>query len=400
MDATGRRITFDAVAREAGVSQPWLYVQADLCAEIQTSVQRHPASTAAQRKPVITGTLRAFLKISRSTATPSRDLYMRRLPALFSAVLIGSTTALTIPAPAEAAVPDVVRAVQNQMAKGATIRYTQYGTVSLGSRNKYGGQARVFRYQILQNGTMLVGKSGVSAVNTTRRVEFNRHLISLPKERAAEGDLVSQSLLAQIQPHRWVNTSGRFYSTGRLWTAELPKGKTWARRTNRSPAATAFSDSLFNPFEIPTLRALIPRAEKKRFNLPNPAGKTPDRKVTGFYAGWLSAAEWYDLSPTFREVVGQRPDASYANHMIGWKIDFDKQGLPFKFGAGWSKDPGRGPETGGGAGIEIQSWGPLTTIAEPRPAQAAAVRAPAGGLPEFDDLGEVIREAVRPTNKP
>ncbi|MFI6505831.1 hypothetical protein [Nonomuraea typhae] len=329
------------------------------------------------------------------------DVRMRQLPAFFSAILIASTATLTIPASAEAAVPDVIRAIQDQMNKGATIRYTQYGGATLAGRNSYKNhQARVFRYQLLQNGTMVIGKSGITAVSTTRRVEFNRHLLSLPKEHAAEGDRVSQSLLAQTRPHRWVNSNGRFYSTGRLWTTGLPKGKTWARRANRTPAATAFSDSIFNIFEISTLKALIPRATKKRFNLPNPAGKTPDLKVTGFYAGEISAAEWYDLSPTFRAVVGKRPDASYANRMIGWGIDFDKRGLPFKFGAGWLTDAGRGAESSGGAQIDIQSWGPPTAVAEPRPAAVAAVRAPAEGLPEFDDMGETIREHARPTFTP
>src|SRR5271166_6584563 len=44
MDATGQRITFDAVSRAAGVSRSWLYAQQDLRAEIQRLRQRHPAT--------------------------------------------------------------------------------------------------------------------------------------------------------------------------------------------------------------------------------------------------------------------------------------------------------------------------------------------------------------------
>jgi Family of unknown function (DUF6262) len=47
MDATGQRITFDAVSRTAGVSRSWLYAQPDLRAEIQ----RHPATPPAQAPP-------------------------------------------------------------------------------------------------------------------------------------------------------------------------------------------------------------------------------------------------------------------------------------------------------------------------------------------------------------
>lgn len=42
MDATGVAITFESVAREAGVSRSWLYTQPDLKAEIQRLKARHP----------------------------------------------------------------------------------------------------------------------------------------------------------------------------------------------------------------------------------------------------------------------------------------------------------------------------------------------------------------------
>ena len=44
MDATGQRITIDAVSRAAGVSRSWLYAQPDLRAEIERFRQRHPAT--------------------------------------------------------------------------------------------------------------------------------------------------------------------------------------------------------------------------------------------------------------------------------------------------------------------------------------------------------------------
>ena len=47
LDATGRPITFDAVAREAGVSRSWLYSQPDLRAQIQRlRVRGHPDGPA------------------------------------------------------------------------------------------------------------------------------------------------------------------------------------------------------------------------------------------------------------------------------------------------------------------------------------------------------------------
>ena len=51
MDATGQRITFDAVAREACVSRSWLYAQDDLRVQIERLRQRHPAAPEAPVPP-------------------------------------------------------------------------------------------------------------------------------------------------------------------------------------------------------------------------------------------------------------------------------------------------------------------------------------------------------------
>jgi hypothetical protein len=51
MDATGQRITFDAVSRAAGVSRSWLYAKQDLRAEIQRLSQRHQATPPPQVPP-------------------------------------------------------------------------------------------------------------------------------------------------------------------------------------------------------------------------------------------------------------------------------------------------------------------------------------------------------------
>ncbi len=48
MDATGAPVTFEALAREAGISRSWLYAQHDLRAEIQQLRDRHrPRSPTA-----------------------------------------------------------------------------------------------------------------------------------------------------------------------------------------------------------------------------------------------------------------------------------------------------------------------------------------------------------------
>jgi hypothetical protein len=47
MDATGQRINFDTLARQAGVSRAWLYTQDDLRAEIERLRQRPSSASPA-----------------------------------------------------------------------------------------------------------------------------------------------------------------------------------------------------------------------------------------------------------------------------------------------------------------------------------------------------------------
>jgi hypothetical protein len=51
MDAAGQRITYQTVAREAGVSRSWLYAQDDLRVQISQLRQRHPAASASPVPP-------------------------------------------------------------------------------------------------------------------------------------------------------------------------------------------------------------------------------------------------------------------------------------------------------------------------------------------------------------
>lgn len=51
MDAAGQRITFETVAREAGISRSWLYAQDDLRVQIRQLRQRHPAASTSLVPP-------------------------------------------------------------------------------------------------------------------------------------------------------------------------------------------------------------------------------------------------------------------------------------------------------------------------------------------------------------
>ena len=51
LDTTGKPVTLDSVAREAGVSRSWLYAQTDLRTEIQRLRARHQESPASAVPP-------------------------------------------------------------------------------------------------------------------------------------------------------------------------------------------------------------------------------------------------------------------------------------------------------------------------------------------------------------
>lgn len=51
LDTTGQPVTFDAVAREAGVSRSWLYAQTDLRSEIERLRARHQAQPPSPVPP-------------------------------------------------------------------------------------------------------------------------------------------------------------------------------------------------------------------------------------------------------------------------------------------------------------------------------------------------------------
>jgi transposase-like protein len=103
MDATGQRITFDAVAREAGISRSWLYAQDDLRAEIERLRQRHPAAPPAlipprrQRAsdPSLLRRLEAATARIRHLETDNqqlRDALARALGERRTAEVLGNTT--------------------------------------------------------------------------------------------------------------------------------------------------------------------------------------------------------------------------------------------------------------------------------------------------------------------
>jgi small-conductance mechanosensitive channel len=68
LDATGAPITFEAVAREAGVSRSWLYTQNDLRAEIGRLRERHrrpsPTPSTPDRQRASTASLLRRLEVA------------------------------------------------------------------------------------------------------------------------------------------------------------------------------------------------------------------------------------------------------------------------------------------------------------------------------------------------
>jgi Family of unknown function (DUF6262) len=106
MDATGQRVTFDAVAREAGVSRSWLYSQDDLRTEIERLRQRHPttASPPPQRQRATDASLLRRLEVAtarirrlQADNQQLRDALAQALGERRAAEILGRTTGRETP---------------------------------------------------------------------------------------------------------------------------------------------------------------------------------------------------------------------------------------------------------------------------------------------------------------
>ncbi|MBE3010021.1 hypothetical protein IL992_12580 [Microbispora sp. NEAU-D428] len=238
----------------------------------------------------------------------------------------------------------------------------------------------------------------VVASDLSRRLRFERDdSAALVKEDAANGDPVAKSLLIQTRQHRSVSVNGKLYTTGSLYAPALPKGKTWALR-GTIPNGGAFTDQVVNVFEPQTLKTLLSDTYSKKIDPGFRDSTGRIQKNKRLYRGKITFADLYAVSPTFRALLGQKPDATLAPALVWWFLWVDKDGTPLKVESIWDtwvKGGAGRPNARGAARTEYLAWRPRVTIKPPTSSLVAKVVGPANGLPEFDDVREAIRDLRR-----
>ncbi|MGW5259779.1 hypothetical protein ACWEQG_02310 [Microbispora sp. NPDC004025] len=305
------------------------------------------------------------------------------------------TCALPAPASAAAAAGDPVAAVRRLLSAQLTVKVVEWGDVQLGSRSRViNNTANTFQYDFKRAGSIQLGRNGVVASDLSRRLRFERDdSAALVKKDAADGDPVARSLLIQTRPHRSVSVNGKLYTTGPLYGPALPKGKTWALR-GAIPNGGAFTDQAVDVFEPQTLKKLLSDIYfKKRSGFKDSTGRIHEN--TMLYKGKITFADLYAVSPAFRALLGQKPDATLAPALVWWWLWTDKNGTPMMVDSIWDtwiKGGAGRPHARGAARTEYLAWRPHVTVKPPRSSLVAKIEGPAGGLPEIDDVGEAIRD--------
>lgn len=309
-----------------------------------------------------------------------------RSPLIFAAL----ACALLTPTAAKAESVDPVAAVKRLMADQFTAKVTEVGNISPGSLSRVvNNTAKWFQYDIKRAGSIQLGRKGVVASDLTRRVIFTRDDSTvILKDLVSKGDPVGRSLNVQRRTHRSVAANGKLYTTGPLYT----KGHGWALR-GPVYSGGAFSDQIINVFEPKTLQRLLSDTDSKK-RWPGRLDGAPGHKYVMVYGGTLTFADLYAVSPTFRATIGSELDAILAKATVTWWLTTGMDGRPLKISSMWDTwiagQPIQPKRVEGSATTEFLSWRSGVTIKAPQ--KFIKVDGPAGGLPEFDDPMEIIRE--------
>jgi hypothetical protein len=307
-----------------------------------------------------------------------------------SLVFAALACALLTPTAAKAESVDPVAAVKRLMAGQFTAKVTEMGNSSPGSLSRVvNNTAKWFQYDIKRAGTIQLGRTGVVASDLTRRVIFTRDDSTvILKDLVSKGDPVGRSLHIQRGTHRSVAANGKLYTTGPLYT----KGHGWALRGPVHNGG-AFSDQIINVFEPKTLQRLLSDTDSKK-RWAGRLGGLPGHKYVMVYGGTLTFADLYAVSPTFRATIGPELDAIIAKATVTWWLTTDMDGRPLKVSSMWDTwiagQPIQPKRVEGSATTDFLSWRSGVTVKAPQ--KFIKVDGPAGGLPEFDDPMEVIRE--------
>lgn len=286
-----------------------------------------------------------------------------------------------VPAPAQAAAVDVVGTVRGLHARGASVKIeqvfiadapddTREGTGPSTGRNPERAAAG---YHVKASGIARLSRTGIAASEVRRLMTFgDPRRRQFLRDDAANGDRRSGDVLAQIgRRHRLRSVGGATYGFGPAYG-----GGSWRRLGRASGADALYGDQIVNIFEPGTLRTLVATATVKER-----AGKVfdaDDRSVWSYaYQGTITFARLFQVSPSFREMLGGRLAPRYRNIKVLWRISTDLKGRPVVVQTQWRPGPGHPLEAVHGA--TRYSWDVRAKITAPRATRAARV-------PFADDL--------------
>ncbi|MFC7716623.1 hypothetical protein [Nonomuraea recticatena] len=247
-------------------------------------------------------------------------------------------------------------------------------------------------FSVQVKGRLQLGRGGVIGSDISRRITLNSSLAGqAARDVAAAGDKHVASLIPQTSWHRWISTKGWLYGSGNLFTATLPEGKSWARVKRAAGPDAAYGDLLVNIFEPATLKAFITEKNRKgRGHLAT--GPTGKKEWQLMYAGVLTFAEMFKLSPTFRAAAnGELPDADRGRH-LNWAVFVGKDGLPLRVVSFWEVREKVRFFTDVTV-TDYIGWSNRAAVAPPPAGEVSSSAGPAN-LPEADDTIDML--AARP----
>ncbi|MFF0575515.1 hypothetical protein [Streptosporangium saharense] len=285
--------------------------------------------------------------------------------------------------------PDALRAIQARLAAGGGVALTEKSSTRMPGGRIVDHMSYSAGYNVERKGRLRLGRPGVLAAETWRRLSFGTGVAKqIATDTAKGGDAYVASLLPQTSWHHSISVGGHLYASGRLYDPVLPQGKSWARLKNVSGAAAAYGDQLLNVFEPATAKALITEKNRKGdgYEFREPDGR---KHWELQYAGALSFAAMYKLSATFREALNGRLDSADRTLQLNWSVFVDDKGLPLRVVSFWeNRQDGRffTSETV----TSYSGWGSRTAITAPPSSRTAVTRGPAGP-PESDGTVDVLR---------
>ncbi|WP_433499704.1 hypothetical protein ACQP1K_05105 [Sphaerimonospora sp. CA-214678] len=202
------------------------------------------------------------------------------------------TPALATPAYAQAPAAKPVIALKKQFVTGHGVRFTSVSKIDMG------GLASV---KLRSKGTVGFGRTGVTASDITLKADWGGLLDD------------DEELEGIDEPIRTITVKKTTYSSGHLFDAFLPEGKTWLRSPGGDPARELSGSFLINPLDPNTLRTVLSTTRAT-----GRGGVVGGAKTT-LYRGTITMKQLLSASPTTRKQLNGMSAKERASR-VSWKL--------------------------------------------------------------------------------